>query len=120
MKKGISTSFEVRCEHCGFFELWGIERVVRALVAVGKLSPGSEFDAALFAELFLHHGGDVFCPRCRETGALAVKRAAPDDWEWDDAVRCEECGGEIPEARLKAVPGTPRCIRCQEALENDL
>lgn len=31
---------------------------------------------------------------------------------------CEDCGNLIPEKRLKAVPGTTRCVSCQEAFEN--
>ena len=30
---------------------------------------------------------------------------------------CEDCGGPIPEARRKAVPGCTRCIVCQTYLE---
>jgi CBS domain-containing protein/RNA polymerase-binding transcription factor DksA len=31
--------------------------------------------------------------------------------------RCEECGREIPIARLRALPGTTRCVRCADAAE---
>jgi phage/conjugal plasmid C-4 type zinc finger TraR family protein len=27
---------------------------------------------------------------------------------------CEECGGSIPEARRRALPGVTTCLRCQE------
>lgn len=30
---------------------------------------------------------------------------------------CAECGGPIPEARRKAVPGVRLCVRCQEQLD---
>jgi DnaK suppressor protein len=30
---------------------------------------------------------------------------------------CEECGGAIPKLRLNAIPFTPVCIKCAEALE---
>lgn len=33
------------------------------------------------------------------------------------AVRCLECGGEIPEARRKALPGCIRCRDCEELFE---
>lgn len=33
--------------------------------------------------------------------------------------RCTECGEEITRARLEANPSAQRCIRCQEAVEND-
>lgn len=31
--------------------------------------------------------------------------------------RCEECDGEIPEARRNAVPGTRLCVNCQTQLD---
>lgn len=31
---------------------------------------------------------------------------------------CEDCDKPIPEARIKAVPGTTRCVMCQEYFEN--
>jgi phage/conjugal plasmid C-4 type zinc finger TraR family protein len=30
---------------------------------------------------------------------------------------CVDCGSEIPQARLKAVPFASRCVSCQEAVE---
>ena len=30
---------------------------------------------------------------------------------------CEDCGEQIPEARLAAVPGCIRCVICQTAFE---
>ena len=32
---------------------------------------------------------------------------------------CEECGGSIPEARLRALPGTTACIRCAREAEKN-
>lgn len=38
--------------------------------------------------------------------------------EWiDGRPYCIDCGDEIPLARLRAVPGTGRCVKCQEAEE---
>lgn len=34
--------------------------------------------------------------------------------------RCEDCGEEIPLARLMAAPGTTRCCECQQNFESDL
>ena len=31
--------------------------------------------------------------------------------------KCEECGGPISPARLKAIPWARNCVRCQEKLE---
>lgn len=33
---------------------------------------------------------------------------------------CEECGGPISPARLKAIPWARNCVRCQEKLETGL
>jgi DnaK suppressor protein len=32
--------------------------------------------------------------------------------------QCVQCEGTIPKARLNAIPYTPVCIRCAEAMEN--
>lgn len=32
-------------------------------------------------------------------------------------ILCEECGNPIPKARLKAVPETKLCVKCQSAYE---
>ncbi len=32
---------------------------------------------------------------------------------------CDRCGDEIPEARLKVVPGAIRCVACQRKSEKD-
>ena len=34
--------------------------------------------------------------------------------------RCEECGDDIPLARLMAAPGATRCCECQQNIENDM
>ncbi|OZG74788.1 hypothetical protein BTA51_05655 [Hahella sp. CCB-MM4] len=35
----------------------------------------------------------------------------------ESAMTCDECGGDIPEARRKALPGIRLCVGCQSALE---
>lgn len=35
----------------------------------------------------------------------------------DSATLCNECDGEIPEARRQAMPGVQTCIECQTRLE---
>ncbi len=32
--------------------------------------------------------------------------------------RCEECGGNIPKARLEAIPYAAQCVRCASQQEN--
>jgi len=48
-----------------------------------------------------------------ETEALmeieaAIERAQTADW-----ATCSQCGGEIGEARLEAIPSTDRCVTCK-------
>jgi DnaK suppressor protein len=33
---------------------------------------------------------------------------------------CEECGTEIPEARLEAIPYAPLCVKCTATLEREM
>lgn len=35
----------------------------------------------------------------------------------DTVVYCKDCGVQIPEERLKAVPHTTRCVQCQQEAE---
>ena len=36
----------------------------------------------------------------------------------EGVISCIDCGDEIPEKRLKAVPGCLRCIECQKDFES--
>jgi len=38
--------------------------------------------------------------------------------ERGELARCEDCGGPIPEGRLRALPGTTRCTRCARRAES--
>lgn len=44
-----------------------------------------------------------------------ARRALP---KGESLTHCEDCGGEIPEARRKAVPGVRRCIACQSETDS--
>ena len=33
---------------------------------------------------------------------------------------CDDCGSDIPEARLRAMPFAVRCLRCQESREHEV
>ena len=48
----------------------------------------------------------------------AVKRARSELSSGESLHECEECGAAIPEARRKAVPGSRRCIECQQTMES--
>lgn len=47
----------------------------------------------------------------------AVNRARSQMARGESRTECEECGGPIPEARRKAVPGVRRCVECQGTAE---
>jgi phage/conjugal plasmid C-4 type zinc finger TraR family protein len=38
--------------------------------------------------------------------------------EADPTGRCVDCGGAIPSARLRAIPGVVRCVSCQREHES--
>ena len=44
--------------------------------------------------------------------AHALERIEDGSW-----ATCEDCGDEIPPARLEALPHTTRCVKCAQALE---
>ncbi|MFT7235331.1 MAG: phage/conjugal plasmid C-4 type zinc finger TraR family protein [Methylophagaceae bacterium] len=37
----------------------------------------------------------------------------------ESLMQCEECDGDIPQARRSAIPGVRLCIGCQSALEEE-
>ena len=115
--KANQISFEVRCNKCNYFQLWGLEQVIRGLVRAGKLRLESDFDVALTYELFRVHCSAVRCPGCGEIGSLSQTSPQKNQWTWADEVRCEDCGYEIPTERLAAIPHAPRCVACQREIE---
>jgi CBS domain-containing protein/RNA polymerase-binding transcription factor DksA len=66
-------------------------------------------------------GSDLTDLRLTETlDALAARRLAALDHALDRAARgqlgtCERCGGRIPAARLRALPGASLCVACARA-----
>ncbi len=49
----------------------------------------------------------------------AVERAKRRLPQGPSASHCEECGGEIPQARRTALPGVKLCVTCQEAVDRE-
>lgn len=47
----------------------------------------------------------------------AVKRARSQLPQGNSLSHCEECDGEIPEARREAIPGVSFCVSCQLEVE---
>jgi phage/conjugal plasmid C-4 type zinc finger TraR family protein len=45
----------------------------------------------------------------------AIDKIAEGSYGW-----CDDCGEKIPETRLAVVPGSTRCIACQEKFERSL
>lgn len=52
-----------------------------------------------------------------EEGTLGSIETALERLEEGDYGKCAECDGVISKTRLNAIPYTPVCIRCAEALE---
>ena len=53
-----------------------------------------------------------------EQQLLAAITAAQQRLDAGTFGRCEQCGKDIPEERLKAVPYASRCVSCQAKVEN--
>ncbi|MGH8224282.1 MAG: DksA/TraR family C4-type zinc finger protein [Woeseiaceae bacterium] len=49
----------------------------------------------------------------------AVKRARKALPRGSGLTHCEECGGRIPDARRRAVPGVRRCVGCQTSFDEE-
>lgn len=49
----------------------------------------------------------------------AVKSARTRLGQGEGLTECEDCGGTIPEARRRAVPGVRRCVPCQQLDDAD-
>ena len=54
-----------------------------------------------------------------EQDALDQIEAAIERIEDGSFGRCEECGREIPESRLEAIPYAAQCVRCASQREED-
>jgi DnaK suppressor protein len=52
-----------------------------------------------------------------EEGTLDLIEDAIERVERGTYGKCVECGGSIPKLRLNAIPYTPVCIKCAEAME---
>lgn len=115
--KNETVAFEIRCRNCDYVELWGLERAIRELIRARKLSVKTDFDAILIQELFRVNCRSVPCPKCRSLATLTAEVPKKNQWTWADEVRCEDCGQEIPAARVAAVPGVSRCVSCQQVFE---
>lgn len=48
-----------------------------------------------------------------------IKRARSKLPQGASALKCDECGGAIPEARRQAAPGVRHCVPCQENLDKE-
>jgi acetoin utilization protein AcuB len=94
-------------------QLGEYERYEQALTEMGRDTPydlaeaGAQTTEAEFTE---------------ELAELAARRLKALDHALERAEagalsRCEACGGQIPDARLRALPGATTCIRCARARE---
>ncbi len=61
--------------------------------------------------------GEEFAMNEHETAELNTIDAALERWAQGLYGRCQDCGVEIPEARLQAYPMALRCVACQTRAE---
>jgi len=54
-----------------------------------------------------------------EGGTLQQIEAALERWEEGVYGECEECGVQIPKARLNAIPYATMCVKCAARLEHE-
>lgn len=113
-------SIELTCRNCAWRTVCGRIDAIDRLRSIGLLRRDPDPANELIAELMLSSAGRFACPVCRQS-ELSAKPAteAPDgnDDDWQAAVLCEICRQPIPPARLEALPGAKRCLKCQEHAE---
>lgn len=59
----------------------------------------------------------VHTERYLESAIRGISRTLVGDPRIPVAVECEECGSEIPDARLKVLPATRHCFECASRME---
>jgi acetoin utilization protein AcuB len=85
----------------------------RDLATHAGREPGDEADASVdLTELRLTEALDALAIRRLRALDHALDRAAKGQLE-----RCDDCGGRIPLARLRALPGASVCVECARAGE---
>lgn len=71
-------------------------------------------DSADIADRFIEDQVLTSIRKIREHGMVAARSAKPAAGR-----ACEQCGGSIPRARLRAVPGCTRCVKCASKDERE-
>jgi phage/conjugal plasmid C-4 type zinc finger TraR family protein len=77
-------------------------------VMQGLARPATREEAE-WHQLYLREGA-------RLRAEAARYNASPEQQDYKYGL-CIDCGGDIPDARLEAVPGCQRCVSCQEKFE---
>ena len=103
--------FELICPHCGGREVVRGPEMLARVQSAGMLRRAANPELELLVELFL---GSLPRQTCHQCGQPGVTAAAHVEDDWEDERLCRECGRRIPEARLRALPGTKRCIHCAD------
>jgi RNA polymerase-binding transcription factor DksA len=89
------------------------ERQAQESTAVGRETPSDAADEGSRRDAFrlTEELAEIASRRLR-----AIEHAL-ERQERGELLVCEGCGGAIPEARLRALPGTTLCIRCAREAE---
>ena len=110
----------IGCRECGWASTCGPLDQEQKLRSIGLLRRDKAPDELFVAELFRQNLGRFNCPECQAAlQILAEVESHEDDWDdWQAAVLCEVCRKPIPPERLEVVPGTRRCVNCQQQAED--
>jgi RNA polymerase-binding protein DksA len=103
-----------------------LERKRRALNSAIQSGMGSTRESDHGRELLKDPYGSASLTHDEEIAAAVVDRRARELEQVNQALEeidagrygiCRDCGGAIPEARLKVMPFATRCVACQANLE---
>ncbi|MDD3468473.1 MAG: TraR/DksA C4-type zinc finger protein [Thermoguttaceae bacterium] len=112
--------YDLECRGCGRVEPLSISGIFEFLRRRRKIRADSDADAATLTELFLSIVPRARCQECQQAKLVATpsKEDAEETWEDVGPVLCEDCKDPIHPERLKILPGTRVCVRCQQQREN--
>ncbi len=95
-----------------------LERNMKSAVQEGRESSTDDLQDAADHAVQSYQKELLFLQGTQGHSQLAQVRSALDRLDEGTFGECLQCGNEIGEKRLEAVPWTPHCISCQEKIEN--
>ena len=95
-----------------------LERTMHSAVAEGRQTNTDDLQDAADLAVQSYQKELMFLQGTQGHSQLTEVRAAQERLEDGTFGECQQCGNQIGEKRLEAVPWTPHCISCQEKIEN--